>query len=1343
MEPLLRARSVLDLVAVVGPVAFALLTVGPASADDLVGPDDFEIDFGSWSNVGGDAADWTRNSGGTASTGTGPSDDHTPAGAGFYLYTEATGGQTGDQSFLDSPCIDLNNATDANLALWYHMLGGNMGNLHVQVASSVGAACGSLGAFATEDSWTGNQDLWIQRSVNLDAYVGLSIQIRLLGERGGGFESDMAIDDVLVTATLSSGCVVDPDCDDANDCTDDVCNAGTCQYTNNTDACDDGNSCTTGDVCSAGLCLPGAQTCGPLADYVIQVSIDGLPSDQLLTRIDTPGYENLKRFVDEGATTFNARIDYTQPWTNPNHASMITGRPAEQPAGQPNTTHHGFLNNGDPQPSWTYHGPPPCGSPSHCNPNVSYIASTFDVAHDNGLSTALYASKAKFVIMEWSYDLDSGAPDVTGPDDGADKIDSYVNKESGAPLNGSEMHLDFLADMAANRFNYTFLHYRDPDSAGHDFGWGSAQWEAAVQNVDDYLGEVFNLVETDPLLQGRTAIVLTADHGGQGNGHGNASLPSVYTIPFFAWGAGVDVGTDLYALNPTSRQDPGSTIAPGGAGVPRPDYNAARPPIRDGDTGNLALYLLGVGAVPGSTINDTQDLRTQATTASFTAYNDCVHDAALSDTNPHGTVVHYRDSNATVYGIGTICNDCGSTGAGTPYSFTSGLLVDVATGDPTPVTATFTQNGGVSSVDWQSQVGPAGSVPGTWNGGYDPAASTDAANTFGGIVDMTGTISYGGVGWWVDLSLTGLDPAKTYTFATSAARSNTTGDFPIRATIYTLSGADSSVHASSVGTTEISSTSVSFVTGDNDTNGYVARWTAIDPGVDGTITIRAEADPTSPSGQLAYAFDVFMLEEAEASTCGDGALDAGEDCDNGPANGTAGQCCSATCAFELVATECRAAAGVCDVAEACDGATPACPADGFASATTECRASSDVCDLAEQCTGSVASCPADALAPPTTVCRVSAGICDIAESCSGADPACPADGVEPTNTICRGSSGACDPAELCDGATTSCPANVLEPATSVCRAPTGVCDIAETCTGSSGACPGDALAPATTECRAALDVCDAAELCDGASAACPADTFEPATIECRASTGLCDSAETCTGSGVACPADSVAPAATECRATGGPCDLVESCDGVAATCPADQMLPAVTECRASTAICDAIEYCDGATAGCPSDGFKPASVGCRGTSASCDVQENCTGLGAFCPPDAYKQAGEMCRPQLFECDVAEFCGGLGIFCPLNGTMSVGALCEDGNACTVGEQCSADLECGGAGTLDCDDGNLCTADSCDSQSGCGNAVIEGCAPDLPATSGWGLALLVFGLAVGGALLLSKRQIWSHR
>lgn len=135
----------------------------------------------------------------------------------------------------------------------------------------------------------------------------------------------------------------------------------------------------------------------PAAEYVIHISVDGLSGSLLQNLIanDTAGdYANFARMVDEGATSFNARTDYTHTITLPNHTSMLTGRPVLQPAGQPNTVHHGWTTNVDPLPGTTLH--------NGGNPNLSYVASAFDVAHDHGLATAHYASKSKFVLFEWS-----------------------------------------------------------------------------------------------------------------------------------------------------------------------------------------------------------------------------------------------------------------------------------------------------------------------------------------------------------------------------------------------------------------------------------------------------------------------------------------------------------------------------------------------------------------------------------------------------------------------------------------------------------------------------------------------------------------------------------------------------------------------------------------------------------------------------------------------------------------------------------------------------------------------------------------------------------------------------
>lgn len=347
------------------------------------------------------------------------------------------------------------------------------------------------------------------------------------------------------------------------------------------------------------LCMLATASWGADARHVIHISLDGGRGDliaAMLAADSTGELANFRRFVDEGAVTWNARTDASHTITLPNHTTMVTARPVTQPAGQPNTVHHGYTSNSDPAPTTTLH--------NSGNLNVAYKASVFDVAHDAGMSTALYASKSKFSLFDHSYDAADGAADLVPPDNGTDKIDRYLYLAAGSTA--AAMHAAFLSEMAANDYNYCFVHYLDLDAVGHATGWGGATWQSAVRTLDDYLGQIFSLVETDPELQGATAILLTADHGGSGTDHSQAALPENYTIPVLVWGAGIARGADLYVLNPATRLDPGTG---------RPDYNAALQPIRNGDTGNLALHLLGLGSIPGSTINVAQDLVVRGSTA--------------------------------------------------------------------------------------------------------------------------------------------------------------------------------------------------------------------------------------------------------------------------------------------------------------------------------------------------------------------------------------------------------------------------------------------------------------------------------------------------------------------------------------------------------------------------------------------------------------------------------------------------------------------------------------------------------------------------------------------------------
>lgn len=313
---------------------------------------------------------------------------------------------------------------------------------------------------------------------------------------------------------------------------------------------------------------------GDTVDFVVHVSVDGLRSDAV-THL---GPENLPNFFKMrilGAFTDNARTDFDFTKTLPNHACQLTGRSVLGPYG------HNVSFNDDPGTTLEY-------------VNGQYISGVFDVVHDHGLKTAMYASKTKFDFFDRSWNEENGAPDVTGEDNGRDKIDTYINNSDTDALVDS-----FVAHLNPSPHEYIFIHFVDPDDVGHDFGWESVAYYEAVMKVDTLLGRIYDAVEGNELLAGKTAIILTADHGGTGTSHADPTLPENYTIPLYVAAPGVPAGADLYWLNPVSRLDPDAG---------RPDYIVTPQPIRNGGVTNLELDLLSLGAIPGSFINGGQDL---------------------------------------------------------------------------------------------------------------------------------------------------------------------------------------------------------------------------------------------------------------------------------------------------------------------------------------------------------------------------------------------------------------------------------------------------------------------------------------------------------------------------------------------------------------------------------------------------------------------------------------------------------------------------------------------------------------------------------------------------------------
>ncbi|HZR81198.1 MAG TPA: hypothetical protein VFD92_08880 [Candidatus Binatia bacterium] len=132
-----------------------------------------------------------------------------------------------------------------------------------------------------------------------------------------------------------------------------------------------------------------------------------------------------------------------------------------------------------------------------------------------------------------------------------------------------------------------------------------------------------------------------------------------------------------------------------------------------------------------------------------------------------------------------------------------------------------------------------------------------------------------------------------------------------------------------------------------------------------------------PTVRNVYAVNaVAYAAQLAAGTCGNGVVDAGEECDLGAGNNGA-TCCAFDCRLRPAGTVCRPG-DACDPAEMCDGSSLACPADVITPAGTECRTAADACDVAETCNGTDRTCPADEVVPDDD----GDGLCNAIDNCA-------------------------------------------------------------------------------------------------------------------------------------------------------------------------------------------------------------------------------------------------------------------------------------------------------------------------------------------------------------------------
>ena len=122
------------------------------------------------------------------------------------------------------------------------------------------------------------------------------------------------------------------------------------------------------------------------------------------------------------------------------------------------------------------------------------------------------------------------------------------------PIKTTERAIAYLKE---KRPEFTFIHLDHVDGAGHDHGHGSPEYYEAVSEADRLIALILQGLKDAGIAQ-ETIVLITADHGGKGKGHGGATMEEI-EIPWIIAGPGIASGKEI--KDPVNTYDTAATIA--------------------------------------------------------------------------------------------------------------------------------------------------------------------------------------------------------------------------------------------------------------------------------------------------------------------------------------------------------------------------------------------------------------------------------------------------------------------------------------------------------------------------------------------------------------------------------------------------------------------------------------------------------------------------------------------------------------------------------------------------------------------------------------------------------------
>jgi predicted AlkP superfamily pyrophosphatase or phosphodiesterase len=278
----------------------------------------------------------------------------------------------------------------------------------------------------------------------------------------------------------------------------------------------------------------------PRVEHLVVVGFDGLSTDGV-RKTASP---TIKRLMRDGASTLHARAVMPTS-SSPNWASMIMGAGPEQ---------HGIDSNDWQRDKFAI--TPTARGPEGIFPTIF------------GLLRSAQPQATIAVFHDWS-----GFGRLVER-----KSCDVVEHPKGAAETAARA-ADYLKQ---HRPTLLFVHLDLVDHAGHAHGWTSPEYYQAVETGDKLLADLLAAIAAAG-IDGRTIVLVTADHGGLGKKHGGNTMAEL-EIPWILAGPGVRHGHEI--ASPVNTFDTAATIAhifrlsPPECWIARPVLEAFEPAIR-------------------------------------------------------------------------------------------------------------------------------------------------------------------------------------------------------------------------------------------------------------------------------------------------------------------------------------------------------------------------------------------------------------------------------------------------------------------------------------------------------------------------------------------------------------------------------------------------------------------------------------------------------------------------------------------------------------------------------------------------------------------------------------------